>query len=681
MKKRFFMFSILLIFLITIYINQYLKLEYNVNIPEYIRLSSGYTKEELQLIEEAKPLVYGGNINEPPLGIYYEENGQYLGLVVDYINALSIELGTTIVSEPMVWNEALSALSKGRTDLCDMIPSKERAKNFSFSKPIYNIRGLVVVKSTSTDIREFKDLEGKRIGVQRGDYALDFISSSNINCEIVYTDNLAEALRLLEENKVEGVVGDEPVIRYHLNELVYIHDYKILEKPLYDTSCSFAVPREKEKLLGVVNKAIFNMRKNGTLDKIETKWAGHTQMVSKDKSIEKLKLSLVASALSFMILGYIVFLWNRSLKFLIDSRTRELQLTKNELQITFDGMDNFLAVVGDDLRIKNINRSFLNYLSLEKEGAVNRAILDIPILSEFQKIYDRDVCEALNSRVGNENQKTYELRRKGRIFTVSIYPLKEPGNILFMITDITKTRLQEEKLIQSSKMESIGQLAAGVAHELRNPLGIIRNSTYILDGELKGEDKVTKMAINAIDNSVNRASKIIDNLLNFSRLTQDRNETVELGNLGREITELYKKSLKGRNIEINVICNEKIFITTNSQSLRHILMNLIQNSIDAMDNGKIEVLCNSVEGGAEIIVRDNGSGIDKDVIERIFDPFYTTKPPGKGTGLGLYIAYSEAKRIRGSIGVESELGVGTAFKVEIPNGGDEDENRTKASAG
>ena len=115
MKKRLILIFILVLMTIFYFANRMVELEYNVNLGEFFVLTSAYSEKEVQLLEENQPLIYGGNIDEPPLGIYYEEHSQYIGLVVDYINALSIEMGTPIVSEPMVWNEALVSLENGET--------------------------------------------------------------------------------------------------------------------------------------------------------------------------------------------------------------------------------------------------------------------------------------------------------------------------------------------------------------------------------------------------------------------------------------------------------------------------------------------------------------------------------------------------------------------------------------
>ncbi|SHK29626.1 transporter substrate-binding domain-containing protein [Paramaledivibacter caminithermalis] len=679
MKRRFVVFFILIFILLVVYVNKYLELEYNVNILEYIQLSSDFTSKEKEILNKYQPLIYGGNINEPPLGIYYEENKQYVGFVVDLINALSIELGVTIASKPMVWNEALEALMEGETDLCDMTPSAKRAKSFAFSAPIYRLRGLIVVKDSNNKINDLYDLDGMTIGVQKGDYSIEFIASQGINADFVCTDNVYQALDLLYNNEVDAVVGDEPVIRYYLNELHYADDYRILEEPFYDDVCVIAVSKEKKELLRIIDKAIFNMKRKGTNRKIQMKWLGYTTFLRKNKSLEKLKLNLAMFLILVMIIGYLIYLWNRSLKLLVNSRTKELEIMKNELEITFNGMENFLIVLGTDLKVKNINSSFLKYLKKEKEKVLDSSFKDIQLLCDFEKQNNGLIHKLLSCphEVNGFNpQKKYEIKSKGSLFQISIYPLErkeyEVVNILIMISDITNTRIQEQKLIHSNKMETIGQLAAGMAHELRNPLGVIRNSTFILYDEYEQKDELKTMALEAIDNSVDRASRIIENLLNFSRLTHDVKAWTNLKELIKEVASLYKKALDEQGITLNIFCEEDIVIYINSESLKHILMNLIKNAIDAMEGGgALEIYGSSYSQKIEIRVKDNGIGIEEEIIDRIFDPFYTTKAVGKGTGLGLYIAYSEVQKINGDIKVLSEKNKGATFVIDIPYGSEE----------
>jgi signal transduction histidine kinase/ABC-type amino acid transport substrate-binding protein len=675
MKKRAAFLLILTLVLISVYINKLLYIEYNVNILDYIKYTSEYTVEERAVLSRYKPLIYGGNINEPPMGIYNESYGQYTGITVDYINALSIELGTIIISKPMVWDQALEALKEGKTNLCDMNPSDERAKIYAFSNPLYKLDSIIVVKDKDQNIQEINDLKGLKIAVQKGDIAVDFIKKvGGIN--ITYTKNNEEALNLLKNNQVDAVAGDEPVIRYYLNELSNANEYRILEKPLFDSVCVLAVPKSQAELIPVLNKAIFEMKRKGILDKIAKKWSAGSYMayINDNVDVQKQNLNLAFLIYLAFIVAYMIYLWNKGLKLLVDSRTKELNFMKNQLEVTFDGIGDFLVVIGKDLKINNINIPFLEYLKTEKDSMLEQPFYEIPILHDFEKENGELLHKLLSSEAEFHSfnpQSTFELKSGKQTFEIVIYPLTRESadaiNLLVMISDVTRARIEEQQLIKSNKMETLGQLSAGVAHELKNPLGIIRNSSFILHQEYDYKDKLKIMALDAIDHSVSRASNIIDNMLKYSRLTHEGKEWVDIKRTILEALELHNKRIMEQGIILKIYCDDTARIYSNNESLKHILMNLIQNALDAMhDGGELDIICSSEGESMEIRVRDSGTGIEKDNLDKVFDPFYTTKPVGKGTGLGLYIVYSEVKKLHGDIRIESEKNKGTTFIVSIP---------------
>ena len=304
-------------------INHFFILEYNVNIIEYIKYSRDFTQSERAILSKYSPLIYGGNINDPPMGAYYEESGQYLGLAVDHMSAISIQLGENIISRPMVWESAIEALKKGETDICDMIPSQERGKYFAFTDPIYRIRGVAVARKEYEDILKSEDWKQLKVAVQKSDYSAEFIADRVDEKNLVYAKDLKEAIHLLESGKVQAVAGDEPVIRYFMKELRYMDDYHILAKPIYDENCVLGVPIENADIVPVLNKAIFSLRRNGTIDKINEKWMPYVETGS-DRNTEKLRLVFLMASLIGLLSAYTAYMWNRSLKNLVDIRTGEL---------------------------------------------------------------------------------------------------------------------------------------------------------------------------------------------------------------------------------------------------------------------------------------------------------------------------------------------------------------------
>ena len=234
-----------------------------------------------------------------------------------------------------------------------------------------------------------------------------------------------------------------------------------------------------------------------------------------------------------------------------------------------------------------------------------------------------------------------------------------------MMEDITDLKLAEQKMLQSSKMAAVGQLAAGIAHEIRTPLGIIRNYTYLLRRMEEEEDK--KEAIDIIDNSVTRANKIIDNLLNFSRLSDNKVHNIQVKDFISNLYELNKKALKQKHIEFKLYVERDLEVELYSESLKHILLNLFSNATDAMQQGGI-LLVQACKNDDNIIIEvsDTGMGMDANTQLYLFDPFYTTKQASEGTGLGLFIVYNEVQKMEGSIRVESKIGQGSKFIVTLP---------------
>jgi len=234
----------------------------------------------------------------------------------------------------------------------------------------------------------------------------------------------------------------------------------------------------------------------------------------------------------------------------------------------------------------------------------------------------------------------------------------------------------DEQIIETGKLASIGELAAGIAHEINNPVAImVEEAGWIGDlleeEEFKESSNLSefKRALNQIRTQGKRCKDITYKLLSFARKTDPREQDVQLNELLDELVVLSGQRAKYGNITITTDFWEDLPTVMVSQSeMQQVFLNLINNSIDAMEKrgGKIEVRTR-LEGGHLVVeVSDNGPGIPRANLGRIFDPFFTTKPVGKGTGLGLSICYGIIKKYGGEIEVQSAPDVETTFRVKIP---------------
>lgn len=683
--KRQITYATALLFLIALVLfNAYVRLEYRVGLYDYFILSADYTDAERAVLQRMSPLVYGGNISEPPLGMLNPDNGQYTGMVVDFISALSIELGETIISQPMVWNDALEALKSGETDLCDMMLSPERQTQFAFTAPIYDLSGVIVVPEASP-ITGIGNLNGRRVVVQKGDYAIEYLTRNGIRASLVEVDNMEQAMTFLHEGKADALIGDEPVAFYTLGVLGIAGEYRVLDPPVYRNQVSLGVSRTNQALLGVLDKAVFRLRQKGILAQIQKKWSSPAPGFYPDKTADRIKLTLIGVALLFSFTLYLIWFWSRSLKVLVSIRTRELALMKDELQGVFDSLSSCLAVIGGKGGVVHFNRTLLKECTLDQEAASAMAYQDIPLLAAFNAAADQCLTkwtEAVNLQ--GCSHEGVEFRVGPKIFEGLCYPLiqDDDGNrqLLIMLTDITVSRMKDMRLLHANKMEAVGMLAAGVAHELRNPLGTIRNSGFVLKTLDPDDTEYRDKALGAIENAVERAGGIIDNMLKHSRLTEDRKDRVMLHPYLTEILTLFRQQLEAQGVAAVLDCASSVCVVTNSTALWHGLLNIIQNALDVMpEGGTLRISTAFTADQCIIKIQDSGPGIPPQAMERIFDPFYTTKPVGQGTGLGLYVAYSEIKRAGGILQADSTVDNGACFALMLPAGGMHAEGNIEAA--
>lgn len=246
-------------------------------------------------------------------------------------------------------------------------------------------------------------------------------------------------------------------------------------------------------------------------------------------------------------------------------------------------------------------------------------------------------------------------------------------------TDITQWKELQDDLIQIDRLAEIGRIAAGVAHEVNNPLAVIGEASGwagMVVKDAKGLDNEDRQeldkAIKEISYQTQRCRKITHKLLDFVRDSSLTLTDLDIHNLLKETISFLKPELKHTPIKIDLgFAEEPLLVNSDQKLLEQVFVNFITNAIHAVlekggDNGRIEIRTRKTSSVAEISIEDNGVGIPEDEQGKIFALFYTTKPPGKGTGLGLAISQNIVKNLGGEIAFESKTGVGTTFTVKIP---------------
>ena len=358
----------------------------------------------------------------------------------------------------------------------------------------------------------------------------------------------------------------------------------------------------------------------------------------------------------------------------------EVEKTEKKYQTIFNTIPNPVFVLDrKTLDILDCNESATAIYGFNKEEMLMTSFLNL-----FEENYREDYASEIKS--SNIVNKAKHLRRDGQTIYVNIRISSSEyagQNVLLVTTsDITKRLTAEQQLIQTSKMATLGEMATGVAHELNQPLSVIKTaSNFLIKKVRKNEaiqDEILKTLAEEIDGHVDRAARIINHMREFGRKSDIEREKVRVNEALEKALEIFNQQLKLR--EINVVKElQKDLppILANPNRLEQVFINLLINARDAIDekSGKADQECVAKEiflrtslknGMVNVEVKDTGTGIPKPILDKIFEPFFTTKNVGKGTGLGLSISYGILQDYGGRIKVETTEGEGSTFIIQFP---------------
>ena len=353
----------------------------------------------------------------------------------------------------------------------------------------------------------------------------------------------------------------------------------------------------------------------------------------------------------------------------------QVERAKREWEETFDAILDGISIHDPDFRIVRVNQALADMLGLSPRELVGRRCYEV-----FHQT-DRPIDGCPHARVlkttAPASTEYNDLRQTGKIFHISASPLfDEEGRFIgsvHVMRDITEEKRLQEQLIQAEKLSALGQLIAGVAHELNNPLTAVVGFAQLL--QAADVDEKIKADLKRIYQQAQRAVKIVDNLLDFARRRPPRREFVNVNEVIEQALAFRAYELRVHNIRVLTDLAPRLpWTLADFHQLQQVFLNIIINAEQAMSeaHGKGTLTVRSgvrVRKTGEQVIRvefqDDGPGIPPDILPRIFDPFFTTKI-GKGTGLGLSIAYGIISEHGGRIWAESELGKGATFIVELP---------------
>lgn len=360
-----------------------------------------------------------------------------------------------------------------------------------------------------------------------------------------------------------------------------------------------------------------------------------------------------------------------------------------ELSALFDSISDLIYVVDNRYQIAASNEALWRWL-LKRSGLSSSEgqSKSFSIVGQicYQTLYGRDApCEACQMadalRTGAHIQWTEHRRRSHgsrEEWEISAFPIQagrvDPSQAIILARDVTERRTLEASLSQSEKLAALGQLAAGLAHEINNPLTAIVANVQLLMKDTESDDSSYE-SLALIKQASDRAVRVVRNLLDFARQEQYEFRPTDINASLRAALELVRHQFLIAQVKVvKDLAPSLPSALASGDHLQGVWLNLLLNARDAVtqelrsDTEPCTWVTSRLrdDGVLEVAIRDNGVGIPPDQLSRVFDPFFTTKDPGKGTGLGLSTSFHVVKQHGGEIKVDSEVGIGTTFTVLLP---------------
>ena len=383
-----------------------------------------------------------------------------------------------------------------------------------------------------------------------------------------------------------------------------------------------------------------------------------------------------AASIGTMLVG-IVFAWNWLLRNQVNERTQGLKKLSSHLRMSFDAISEAVLVTDADRRLSAWNRQFEQLFG---ESLTESQSIDVPLSLLRNRLTDpaqfAPILRAGETQSARPVGVTLTLEKPAQVVRAFVSGIVDADGTyhghLYTFEDVSEKQRLENELFQSQKMEAIGQLSGGVAHDFNNLLTIVSSNLALIK---LLDSAVSSEYVHAAETAVRRAADLTQQLLDFSRRSNLDIQVVNLNELVGSVGMLLRRTFDpsiGLQVEL---CSTPLFVRLDVNRIEQVLINICINARDAIKGrsglitlrvAPVDSPGKSDESFARIEIEDNGCGMPREVQSRIFDPFFTTKKPGEGTGLGLSMAQGVVEQLGGRILCESNLNVGTRFRIELP---------------
>lgn len=371
--------------------------------------------------------------------------------------------------------------------------------------------------------------------------------------------------------------------------------------------------------------------------------------------------------------------WSVELQSEVDRTTADLRRSQKQYKSVVENARDLIFLVNEEGDFLSANTAMARVFGLPSAGITRKKISDLLSREDAVAMLD-SVQDAVQTRKSSELKAPVRIKDRVYWFSTHFVPIfgedgRSVEQVLVIARDITDRQQMENQMAQTEKLASLGTLAAGVAHEINNPVGVMLGFTELLMDKLPPDSKEHEM-LKTIERQGLNAKRIVENLMTFARQPAKHEDFTDVNNDINNVLALVQNNLLTKKVDVELRLGKGLpRVRGDAGELQQVFLNLINNAAAAMPNGgKLTVITkiNPFNHQVEAIVADTGHGIPKKYADRIFVPFFTTKKVGEGTGLGLAVSYAIVNKFGGAIRFESraaedgaEGGTGTTFFVDL----------------
>ncbi len=663
--------------------------------------------EQIEL--SSSKIVVSGDKDFPPYE-FLDKRGNATGFSVDLTKAIARHMGFEIEFKLGDWSEVRRGLEQETVDLVQsMIFSEMRDKRYDFSPPHSSVQYAVVTRKEMPMRSKLEELAGQKIAVMKSNLMHELAVQQGYETNLIVVATQEQALwALLDGTADYALVGK--ISAYFWIAKNEWKDIKVSDHSVFSAQCCYAVLPANKAILEQFSEGLAIIKQTGEYRELRNKWLSPYE--PRGISLKKGITYLAVVAIPLVTLLLFAIIWSRMLHRQVIERTRDLALEAEghraaeiRAQATLDqditarnkaaeDHKRLMAVidqVGEGIVITDsvgvvlyVNPAFvetrgytLEEILGKKLGSIQSGKNDPALYQEMWSIISRG--ETWVGRFINR-------RKDGTLYTEesTISPVFDKDdkimNYVAVSRDITDQLRMAEQLSQSQRLESIGRLAGGVAHDFNNMLGVILGTAEMAMDRTKPEDPIFN-DLQEIRRAADRSASLTRRLLTFAHKQTVAPQVVDLNDAVSAALKMLRR-LICEDIELLWYPGtEQATVRIDPTQVDQILTNLAVNASDAISGvGQITIKTSHVKLDPEfcksyantspgdyvlLAVSDTGCGMDEKTIKNIFEPFFTTKGVGKGTGLGLPTVYGIVQQNKGFINVYSELGLGTTFKIYL----------------